>query len=154
MKNRQTTRTIFGALMVALLASPTAEVWAQDISAQERERATTEDIIDSASRRLDEQAAAEAEREVESDLEAETNVTLDQVEDEQRTMTVEEIEALKRRLEQQNRRMITQLDEIIARSPYAAQKPDWMFQKAELLWELRNMEYVRERTEYNSCLDA
>ncbi|TXD38920.1 tetratricopeptide repeat protein [Lujinxingia vulgaris] len=154
MKNRHTTRTIFGALMVALLASPTAEVWAQDISAQERERATTDDILDSASRRLDEQAAAESEREVESDLEAETNVTLDQVEDEQRTMSVEEIEALKRRLEAQNRRMITQLDEIIARSPYAAQKPDWMFQKAELLWELRNMEYVRARTEYNACLDA
>ncbi|RAL24849.1 hypothetical protein DL240_01160 [Lujinxingia litoralis] len=154
MKNLQTTRSIFGALIVALLVSPAAEVWAQDISAQERERATTDDILDSASRRLDEQAATESERQVESDLEAETDVTLDQVEDEQRTMSVEEIEALKRRLEAQNRRMITQLDEIIARSPYSDQKPDWMFQKAELLWELRNMEYVRARTEYNACLDA
>lgn len=74
--------------------------------------------------------------------------------DEEQTMTPEQIDSLKRKIEDKNRGMIKKLTSIIERDPYNAQKPDWMFQKAELLWELRNWEYIRERSKYNQCLDA
>jgi len=74
--------------------------------------------------------------------------------DQEQTMTPEQIDALKRKIEDKNRGMIKKLTTIIERDPYNAQKPDWMFQKAELLWELRNWEYIRERSKYNQCLDA
>lgn len=74
--------------------------------------------------------------------------------DEEQTMTPEQIDSLKRKIEDKNRGMIKKLTSIIERDPYNDQKPDWMFQKAELLWELRNWEYIRERSKYNQCLDA
>lgn len=69
-------------------------------------------------------------------------------------LTPEQIDKLKQELEQKNKGMIGKLDQIIAGNPYSPDKPDWMFQKAELLWELRNWEYLRARVEYNNCLDA
>lgn len=76
------------------------------------------------------------------------------VEAENTGMTPEQIDELKRKLESKNRTMINKFDKIIADDPYNKQKPDWMFQKAELLWELRNWEYLRERAKYNQCVDA
>lgn len=75
-------------------------------------------------------------------------------EDQENQLTPEQIDALKRKLESKNRDMIKKLTSIIERDPYSEQKPEMMFQKAELLWELRNWEYLRERAKYNQCLDA
>lgn len=70
------------------------------------------------------------------------------------TRSPEEIEQLKRAIESKNRQMISKLDQIISGDPYSEQKPEWMFQKAELMWELSNYEYLRARAEYNQCLNA
>ncbi len=75
-------------------------------------------------------------------------------EDSQQTMTPEQIDALKRKLETKNQQMIKKLSSIIERDPYNKQKPEWMFQKAELVWESANWEYLRQRAKYNQCLDA
>ncbi|MEZ4461257.1 MAG: tetratricopeptide repeat protein [bacterium] len=85
-----------------------------------------------------------------------TGPSIDQkaFEDQQNELTPEQIDALKRKLEEKNRAMIKKLTSIIERDPYSEQKPEMMFQKAELLWELRNWEYLRERAKYNQCLDA
>lgn len=69
-------------------------------------------------------------------------------------LTPEQIDELKQQLEEKNKGMIAKLDQIIQGNPYDASKPEWMFQKAELMWELRNWEYLRARVDYNNCLDA
>ncbi|MFB6264471.1 MAG: tetratricopeptide repeat protein, partial [Bradymonadaceae bacterium] len=66
----------------------------------------------------------------------------------------EEIERIKRRLERKNREMIEKLDNLIENDPHNPNKPDWMFQKAELKWELTKMEYLRKRAKYNQCLKS
>ncbi len=80
------------------------------------------------------------------------SVTAADVEAEERSP--EEIDRLKRQLESKNREIIAKLDKLIADDPGSDQMPDLMFQKAELLWELRNWEYLRERAKFNQCLDA
>lgn len=82
------------------------------------------------------------------------SVTSSDVEAEQKGLSPEQIDKLKRQLETKNREIIAKLDKLIQDDPYSPQKPDLMFQKAELLWELRNWEYLRERGKYNQCLDA
>ncbi len=79
---------------------------------------------------------------------------LKQFEDEGQKLTPEQIDAIKRKLESKNAAMIKKLDRIIAGDPYNDSMPEWMFQKAELVWELRNWEYLRERAKYNQCMDA
>ena len=69
-------------------------------------------------------------------------------------LSPEEIDKLKRQLETKNREIIAKLDRLIQDDPYSPRKPDLMFQKAELLWELRNWEYLRERGKFTQCLDA
>jgi cellulose synthase operon protein C len=155
MKARKTMRRTLSVLILGLAVTFGSTVYAQDVSRGARTRTTTQGALDEAARRVEQQTQRLDERErEESGLDTESRLTLGQVEDEARKMTAEQIEQIKRQLEQKNRRMIQQLDEIIARDPYNAQKPNWMFQKAELLWELRNMEYLRVRTEYNQCVDA
>lgn len=79
---------------------------------------------------------------------------LKEFEDEGQKLTPEQIDAIKRKLESKNAAMIKKLDRIISGDPYNDQMPEWMFQKAELVWELRNWEYLRERAKYNQCMDA
>lgn len=70
------------------------------------------------------------------------------------TRSPEEIDRILQEIEAKNTEMISQLDQIIAGNPYSDNKPDWMFQKAELMWESQNWDYRRARSEYDSCLGA
>ena len=149
--NRQMKASIVALTLVAV-AFYGATAMAQDVTGSER--ATTDDLMDAASARLGDEVDDEEEREVHSDLEESTDVTLEDVEQEERGLTPEELDQLQRDLQSQNEDMINQLRDIIAGSPHADQRPEWMFQKAELMWELRHMEYLRERNDYNACLDA
>lgn len=149
MKTSRYLKTSIAALALGLLLVPLSAT-AQDV--REGTRATTDDILSAAERRLDEQAEEEEERQVETDLERETTVTLDQVDRDERTP--EELERLKRQLESRYETQIARFRQLIESQPYDAGRPNWMFQKAELLWELRNMEYIRARSEFNSCMDA
>ncbi|MFU8804233.1 MAG: hypothetical protein ACNA8W_10520, partial [Bradymonadaceae bacterium] len=152
---RQNIRQPLALAILAIAVTFGTNVLAQDVSRGTQDRATTDEAREEASRRVEQQMERLEQREQEeSGLDTESRLTLQQVEDEAQKMTAEQIDQIKRQLEQKNARMITQLDEIISRDPYNAQKPNWMFQKAELLWELRNMEYLRVRTEFNQCLDA
>src|SRR5690606_36334181 len=119
-------------------------------------RSTSATTLEEAAKRVEEESKRLDKRKDsgEETLPTESQLTLSQVQDESRKMSAEQIDQLKRQLESKNRGMISKLDQIIESDPYNAQKPNWMFQKAELLFELRNMEYLRERTVYNSCLDA
>ncbi len=138
------------ALALVSLTGASSTAFAQDVRGSGR--ATTDDILSAAEERLDAQVEEEAEREVETDLEAETRVRLEDTQVDERSP--EEIEALQRQLESRYDSQIQRFRQLIESQPYDAQRPNWMFQKAELLWELRNMEYVRARSEYNVCLDA
>ncbi len=149
MKKSELIKTSIAALALGLIMVPAAAM-AQDV--RDTQRATTDDILDAASERLDAQAEEETERQVETDLDAESRVTLDDYEVDDRSP--DELEALKRELEGRYESQIDRFRQLIESQPYDAQRPNWMFQKAELLWELRNMEYVRERSEFNACMDA
>ena len=150
MKSRYMTRIMIAAVALALGSAP-AMGFAQDVT--ESDRRTSDDLMDAASQRLADDAAAEEEREVE-ELEAQDELTLEDYEAAEEGLTPEELDQLQRQLEQTNSEMIAQLEDIIAGQPQSPQRPEWMFQKAELMWELRNMEYIRERNDYNACLDA
>lgn len=82
------------------------------------------------------------------------SVTAKDVEAESDKRSPEEIDKLKRALEDKNRSMIAGLEKMIAKDPYAKNMPDLMFQKAELMWQSKNWEYIRERAKYNQCVDA
>lgn len=150
MKTTRAIKSSLAALALILVAGPAATAVGQDVRGSSR--ATTDDILDAAERRLDAQIEEEAEREVETDLEAETRVTRQDAEADDRTP--EEIDNLMRQLESRYQSQIERFRQLIQSQPYDAQRPNWMFQKAELLWELRNMEYVRARSEFNVCMDA
>ncbi len=139
-----------GTLVAFALMGSTA--LAQDVT--ESERATTDDLMRAASERLDDEVEDEEEREVHSALEDSADVSLEDYEQQERGLTPEELDQLQRDLQAQNEDMINQLRDIIAGSPHDPQRPEWMFQQAELMWELRHMEYLRERNDYNACLDA
>ena len=72
----------------------------------------------------------------------------------QKGRSAEEIEQIRQQLERKNRQIISKFDQLIAKNPTAPNRPDWMFEKAERMWELRNWEYLRERADYNKCLEA
>ena len=151
MRQKNMVKTSMAALLVAGLMGLALPAMAQDVTGSDR--ATTDDIMRAAADRLGEEVEAEEEREVESDLE-DHDVTLSDVEAAQAGWTPEELDQLQRELESQNQDMINQLREIIAGSPHSPQRPEWMFQKAELMWDLRHLEYLRDRNEFNACLDA
>lgn len=156
MKLRINFKRTFQVLVIALAVSVVSPAWAQDISRGNTKRSTSESTLEEAARRVEEESKRlDTRRDSgEETLPTESQLTLSQVQDESRKMSAEQLDQLKRQLESKNRGMIAKLDQIIASDPYNAQKPNWMFQKAELLFELRNMEYLRERTTYNACLDA
>jgi TolA-binding protein len=157
MKTRRTlvrTKALVSALWMMMLALP---VSAQDITkAGKGKRGATDAAKEAAdkraeklSKRLDKDKTKEK-----SELGGGPSVDQKAVADQSNKLSAQEIDQLKMQLEGKNRQMIAKLDQIIQGDPYNAQKPDWMFQKAELLWELRNLEYLRARADYNQCLDA
>lgn len=143
-------------MLAGLLASAQAgEAMAQDVSKSGQKRSSSSKTMEEANKRVTDQTKRlDKKRELDGSIPTGAQLTLEQAEDEARKMSAEQIEALKRQLEAKNAQMIAKLDTIIANDPYNVQKPQWMFQKAELLWELRNMEYLRTRAVYNQCLSA
>src|SRR5690625_4575973 len=137
MKKTRRWKTSLAMLALAFILGPGAIASAQDVT--ESSRATTDDILEAAATRLEEQAEEESEREVETDLSADSRATLDAVQTDDRS--AEEMEALKRQLEERYGTQIERFRQLIESQPYDAQRPNWMFQMAERLWELRNMEY-------------
>lgn len=150
---RQTLRQLVAAAIGALAVAFAFEVAAQSISDEERDRATSDETREEAEQRVEEQTdSLEAER-GEADVGTDgPGLTQEDVEAED--MSPQEIEKIKRRLEKKNREMVKKLDRLIENDPYNEAKPDWMFQKAELMWELRHMEYLRKRAEYNECMNS
>ena len=146
-------RTSIGALALLAFAASASVATAQEVSDDEA-GAVSDDIMDQAADRLGDEAEDEEEREVDDALEDQEEMTRDEYEDAQMDMSPEELDQLRQELEAQNEEMIQQLEDIIEGSPQNPQRPEWMFQKAELMWELRNTEYIRERNQYNSCMDA
>jgi tetratricopeptide (TPR) repeat protein len=137
---------------VAGLASTAS---AQDVSKEEREKAVSADTQKEAEERAQKIGERlDQDRTKEDDEPKGPQATLDQYKDEQQEMTPEEIAELKKQLRQKNRSMIQKLDRIIESQPYSKQKPEWMFQKAELMWELRNWEYLEARAKWNQCIQA
>lgn len=146
------------AALVAFLAVgglATYPVLAQDVSKVKVKRSVDKEAQEEALKRAAERSSRLNQDKTKQE-QGPQGPTLDQkaFQDEEQTMTPEQIDSLKRKIEDKNRGMIKKLTSIIERDPYNEQKPDWMFQKAELLWELRNWEYIRERSKYNQCLDA
>lgn len=153
-------RTAKNAIFVVCLGlvsgGAISSVSAQDVSKVQVDRSVDEQTQEEALKRAEERAKVLDQDRTDAEAGAATGPTMDQqaFEDSQQTMTPEQIDQLKRKLEEKNRSMIKKLTTIIERDPYNDQKPSWMFQKAELMWELRNWEYLRERAKYNQCLDA
>jgi cellulose synthase operon protein C len=136
--------------VIGLVAPATA----QDVSKEKREDAVSSEALEDASKRT-EGLSERLDREREGDDSPKgPGASLEQFQDEEQQMTPEEIEALKKKIESKNRAMIEKLDRIIEGDPHNPQKPAWMFQKAELMWKLRNMEYLRVRAQYNQCVTA
>lgn len=152
MRNPTTVRHSIALVAAALLMGLAAPAASQTLSDEEREEATTKEDREKATSRIEEQTKRlDQDREGQ---EVETGPGLSREEAQGEGMSPQEIERIKRRLEQKNREMIGKLDRLIENDPYNPSKPEWMFQKAELMWELRNMEYMRKRDEYNQCLVA
>jgi len=145
----------YATSLLAVLFGVTAFVGratAQDISDEKRDEAVDQRTGEEASKRVEEQSERLDEQEEGTQADKRPGYSREDVEADK--MSQKEIEKLKRRLEEKNREMIQKLDRLIKQDPYSDQKPQWMFQKAELMWELRNMEYLRKRTEYNQCMEA
>ena len=145
-------RRVAGLLACLMMACVAAPAMAQDISKENaKKKADLEDKLKRTqqnSSRLDKDKTKEK-----SDLatgpESKKDIFV-----QKDTRSPEEIEQIRQQIEAKNAQMIAKLDQIIAGSPYAAQKPEWMFQKAELMWESQNWAYLRARADYNQCLDA
>lgn len=153
MKNR-TKLALIATCLMTFGAGITSPAFAQDVSKVKVKKSVDKQAQDEAlersaerSKRLDkDKRDAEAAK-----IEGPAVTAADAESD---GMSPEQIDKLKRQLEDKNRTMIEKFDKIIAQDPYSPQKPEWMFQKAELLWELRNWEYLRERAKFNQCMDA
>jgi len=149
---RQNRPTIVAAAIGLFVGWAGLDASAQSIDEEEREEAVDEETQEGAESRIGEQSDRLDREETEADIEKGPGLTQDDVETEGRSP--QEIAELKENLEQKNRRMIQKLDRLIRNDPHNESKPDWMFQKAELMWELRNMEYLRKRSEYMKCMEA
>ena len=137
------------------------EAQAQDISkrAKKRKSATDEKTRDEASKRLSKQSDRLNKKRQELDPDAMKKAgpgaDREAFEAGKEGLTPEEIDKLKRRIEAKNKQMIAKLDTILEKTPPGdARRPEYMFQKAELVWELKNYEYLRARAKYNQCLEA
>lgn len=140
---------------VAAIAGFAGPAFTQDISKGPRKEAVSKDTKEEASKRAEELSKRlDQDRTKKDEGPKGPGKSLDEFQDEQQGMTPEQIDALKRRIEAKNRKIINQLDKLIEGKPYSDQKPGWMFRKAERMWKLRNMEYLRARAQYNQCLTA
>ncbi len=147
-------RTIFLACVLAVTGLA-GTAFSQDVSKGPRKDAVSDDTKEEASKRAaDLSKRLDQDRTKKDDAPKGPGASLEEFQDEQQKMTPEQIEELKRQIEQKNRKLIAQLDKLIQNDPYNEQKPAWMFQKAERMWKLRNMEYLRARAQYNQCLAA
>ena len=143
-------------ISIGAISAPPTPVSAQDVSKVKTKKSVNKKAeaealkrAEERSKRLDKDKRDASKAKIEG-----PGATQADVEAENTGMSPEQIDELKRKLETKNRDMIAKFDKIIANDPYNAQKPEWMFQKAELMWELKNWEYLRERAKYNQCLDA
>ena len=143
-------------LFLALCIGLPAQAFSQDVSKTKVKKSVDKKTKDAAAKRAAERAKRldKDKRDKEAGKVDGPSITAKDVEAETNKMSPEDIDKLKRQLEDKNRGMISKLDKIIAGNPYAKNKPELMFQKAELLWELKNWEYIRERSKYNQCLTA
>jgi len=135
-----------------LIVLPGTEAFGQAIDDQDRDEAVDEETREEADERVGEQTERLEREDEEADVEKGPGLTQDDVEAEGRSP--QEIAELKEQLEQKNRKMIDKLDRLIKNDPHNDSKPDWMFQKAELMWELRHMTYLRKRSAYMKCMES
>ncbi len=157
MKHRRIIRkTMFALLCLFLVTLWAGIAGAQDISKNKTKRSVDDKAIEAAQKRREDLSKAldKDKKGQGQDLAKGPDADLQAARDAAQKRSPEEIEQLKLKIEQKNRAMITKLDQIIQGDPYSDSKPEWMFQKAELMWELRNWEYLRGRAEYNQCLEA
>ena len=146
-------RGVLSLLVIASLTAFSAQAVAQDVSKERsKDRADITKDLERAGKnaeRLDKDKTKEKKDLGLSDSPKKVDTTAERT-----ARSPEEIAELKRQIEKKNVELIKKLDKLIQGDPYSPSRPDWMFQKAELLWELRNMEYLRARAEYNECLAA
>jgi tetratricopeptide (TPR) repeat protein len=145
-------QTISAIAVFLLVGMSAGNLVAQSISDENRDEAVDESTRQEATKRVEQQSERLDEEEEGAAKKTGPNYSREDAKADE--MSPDEIEKLKRRLERKNREMITKLDKLIEEDPHNEQKPVWMFRKAELLWELRNMEYLRKRSEYNQCMRA
>jgi len=154
---RRTAKLAILVAGVSLAGTSWSPAYAQDVSKIKVKKSVDKKAEDEALKRAAERSKRLNKDKRDADAaDAAVGPAIDQkaFEDQENTLTPEQIDTLKRKLESKNRAMIKKLTSIIERDPYSEQKPEMMFQKAELLWELRNWEYLRERAKYNQCLEA
>jgi tetratricopeptide (TPR) repeat protein len=155
MNHIKTAKRILSLVCVLSLTGLTATVSAQDISKGPHEESVTKSTKADAVKRAGNLAKRlDKDKTVENQGPKGPKASLEEFKDQQQKMTPEQIDALKRQIEAKNKAMIAKLDRIIAGDPYNKQKPEWMFQKAELMWESQHWEYLRARAQYNQCLAA
>lgn len=154
--NRSMRKTTILILCLFLLTFFTGIASAQDVSKNKTKKSVDSKALEEARKRREELSKSLNKKEkVETGIEKGPSGTLAQARDAQAgKLSPEEIDKLRLELEEKNRAMIAKLDQIIQGDPYNDQKPEWMFQKAELTWELRNWEYLRDRAQFNKCLEA
>lgn len=155
MNRIKTAKRILSMACVLSLAGMSANAAAQTITKDSHKGAVTKSTKEDAVKRAgDLSKALDQDRTRKDDGPKGPEASLDEFKDSQQKMTPAQIEELKRQIEAKNRGLIDKLDRMLAGDPYNKQKPEWMFQKAELMWETRNMEYLRARAHYNQCLEA
>lgn len=155
MNSRSMRKTSITILCLFLLTFFTGIASAQDVSKTKTKSSVDAKAREEAQKRREELSKRlKQDKNKKSDIEKGPSGTLEQAKDKQNKLSPEEIDRLRLELEQKNSAMITKLDQIIQGDPYSEQKPEWMFQKAELTWELRNWQYLRDRAEFNKCLEA
>lgn len=151
-------KTIKRTIALVCLAAATGvavPVSAQDVSKGPREEAVSSETKEEASKRTESLSKRLDKDKTKEDAGPKGPAAdLDQFQDEAQEMTPEQIAQIKKQLRDKNRTMIKKLNRIIEGDPYSEQKPEWMFQKAELMYELQNWEYLQARAEYNQCLTA
>ncbi|AWV88060.1 tetratricopeptide repeat protein [Bradymonas sediminis] len=151
----KTGKRVLSLLCVMSLSGMAVTASAQDItSGAKKDRVSADAKADAVKRAGDLSKRLDQDKTVEDSGPKGPEASLKEFQDEQQKMTPEQIEELKRQISAKNKQMIAKLDRIIAGDPYNEQKPEWMFQKAELMWEVQHTEYLRARAEYNQCLGA
>ena len=142
-------RSLICSALIAFIATPALS---QDLS-KERKKSRSDVTKDLERTKQNSSALDEDKTKGKSDVA--TGPQDDQnIFEQKETRSPEEIDRIRQEIERKNATMIAQLEQIIQGDPYSEQKPEWMFQKAELMWESSNWAYLRTRAEYNSCLDA